>query len=354
MQFGWLTLAHSPSPEDDYMAIDQQLTQSCYAEELGFDAVWLTEHNFTGESVYCDPIPFASALAARTSRIRIGFAVIQMALRHPIRLAIQLSLLDNLSKGRLDIGVGRGSIYNEYEYMGYGLRSDDSRERMAEALDIMTRSWTEEPLNYQGKHFQVSLPALRPRPYQRPYPPIWHSVVSPQSFTACGRQGLPIMTVRLPLARIPERLQLYEEGLVEGGHDAATRRRLRQQVAIWRHIYVADSQAAAEDDLAAAMLHTRQHMSQARAAYNPADFHVDVSLLNPWNNPLVADAEGVRFSLETGALYGTASQVAEQVAELHQAGVEHLLCQMSFGYMPHEKIMASMRRFGKQVLPAFR
>ena len=232
MQFGWLTLAHSPSPEDDAVAIDQQLEQSCYAEALGFDAVWLTEHNFTGESVYCDPIPFAGALAARTSRIRIGFAVIQMALRHPIRLAIQLALLDNLSKGRLDIGVGRGSIYNEYEYLGYGLRSDDSRERMAEALDVMTRSWTEEPLHYQGKYFQVSLPALRPRPYQRPYPPIWHSVVSPQSFTTCGRQGLPIMTVRIPLAAIPARLQLYEAGLAERhGFAAVQIRRHQHQLA---------------------------------------------------------------------------------------------------------------------------
>ena len=89
MQFGWLTLAHSPSPEDDYTCIEQQLTQACYAEQLGFDDVWLTEHNFTGESVFCDPIPFASTLAARTSRVRIGFAVIQMALRHPTRLAIR-------------------------------------------------------------------------------------------------------------------------------------------------------------------------------------------------------------------------------------------------------------------------
>ena len=81
MRFGWLTLAHSPSPEADQAAIDEQLIQACYAETVGFDGVWLTEHNFTGEAVYCDPIPFASAVAARTTRVRIGFAVIQMALR---------------------------------------------------------------------------------------------------------------------------------------------------------------------------------------------------------------------------------------------------------------------------------
>ena len=70
MRFGWLTLSHSPSAADDHAAIEEQLTQACLAEEVGFDSVWLTEHNFTGEAVYCDPIPFASALAARTSRVR--------------------------------------------------------------------------------------------------------------------------------------------------------------------------------------------------------------------------------------------------------------------------------------------
>ena len=86
MRFGWLTLGLSPSADGDYAAIREQVTQACFAETTGFDGIWLTEHNFTGESVYCDPIPFASVVAARTSRIRIGFAVIQLALRHPIRL----------------------------------------------------------------------------------------------------------------------------------------------------------------------------------------------------------------------------------------------------------------------------
>jgi len=168
MRFGWLTLAHSPSPDGDYAAIRDLVTQACFAETAGFDGIWLTEHNFTGESVYCDPIPFASVVAARTSRIRIGFAVIQLALRHPIRLATELALLDNLSDGRIDVGVGHGTNYNEYEFVGYGLRSDDSRERMEETLDVMLRAWTGAPLVHHGKFYQLSLPELRPRPRQRP------------------------------------------------------------------------------------------------------------------------------------------------------------------------------------------
>jgi alkanesulfonate monooxygenase SsuD/methylene tetrahydromethanopterin reductase-like flavin-dependent oxidoreductase (luciferase family) len=354
MRFGWLTLSHSPSAEADGDAIDEQLTQACLAETVGFDSVWLTEHNFTGEAVYSDPIPFASALAARTSRVRIGFAVIQLALRHPIRLAVQLALLDNLSHGRLDVGVGRGSLYNEYEFVGYGLRSDDSRERSAEALEILTRAWTEEPFAYQGKFFQVSLPALRPRVYQRPHPPIWRSVVTPGSFRECGRLGVPILTARIPVASVGDRLKVYEDGLIEGGHAAEVRERLRRDVAVWRHVYVAPSQAQAEDQLAETLAHTRRHMLHARAANNPEDYRVDPAVLNPFNDARVAEDEAVRYSLATGALCGTPARVAEQMAELRDAGVQHVLCQMSFGYLAHEHILASMRAFGEQVMPAFR
>ena len=143
MKFGWLTLALSPSPDEDGVRIDQQIEQVCAAEALGFSDVWLTEHYFTGESVYNDALLFAAALTMRTTRIRIGFAVLQMPFHHPIRLATQLSLLDNLSNGRIDVGIGKGSVYNEYEFVGHGLHSADSRARMTEALEILQRAWRE-------------------------------------------------------------------------------------------------------------------------------------------------------------------------------------------------------------------
>ena len=354
MQFGWLTLAHSGSPEEDYGAIHELVAQACFAETMGFDGLWLTEHNFTGESVYCDPIPFASVVAARTSRIRIGFAVIQLALRHPIRLATELALLDNLSGGRLDVGVGHGTNFNEYEFMGYGLRSDDSRERMAETLDVMVRAWTEAPLVHEGKFYRLRLPELRPRPLQRPHPPIWRAVSSAGSVRECGRLGAPIMIARIPLSRVPERLALYDAGLAESGLDGARQQRLRDQVALWRFVHVAESQAQAEDELRSALLKTRRHMVHARSIHNPADYSVDTTRVNPWNDPRVSDEDGVRYSLESSTLCGTPERIAEGLAALHDAGVQHVLCQMSYGYMPHASIIDSMRRFGEKVIPRFR
>ena len=217
MKFGWLTLALSPSPEEDAQRIDDQIAQVCLAEHLGFHDVWLTEHYFTGESVYNDAILFASALAMRTERIRIGFAVVQMPFHHPVRLATQLALLDNLSKGRIDVGIGKGTVYNEYEFVGHGLRSDDGRERMEEGLDLLQRAWREAPLKFDGKFYQVEVPEIRPRPVQQPHPPLWRSVISPGSFVECGRLGIPILTARLPVDKIAERWALYQQGLDEGG-----------------------------------------------------------------------------------------------------------------------------------------
>lgn len=353
MQFGWLTLSLSPSPDEDLARIEQQIAQVCYAEELGFSDVWLTEHYFTGESVYNDALTFASALAMRTERVRIGFAVVQMPFHHPVRLATQLALLDNLSRGRIDVGVGKGTIYNEYEFVGHGLRSDDSRERMDEAVEILTQAWREAPLTYEGKYYQVHIPEIRPRPVQQPGPPLWRSVISPGSFTECGRLGIPILTARLPVDRIKERWALYAAGLEEGGHDAQTKEKLLEQCALWRNVYVAESDAQAEDELSALLLKTREHMMHVREAHNPDDFEIDPLMLNAWTDPSVGEEPAIAYVLETGSIYGSPARVREQVAELRDVGVQHLLCQTGFGDMNHEQNLTSMRRFGEDVMPSF-
>jgi alkanesulfonate monooxygenase SsuD/methylene tetrahydromethanopterin reductase-like flavin-dependent oxidoreductase (luciferase family) len=353
MRFGWLTLSLSPSPAEDAARIDQVLEQACAAEALGFGSVWLTEHYFTGESVYNDALTFAAAVAMRTSRIRIGFAVVQMPFHHPVRLATQLALLDNLSRGRIDVGVGKGTVYNEYEFIGHGLRSGDSRARMAEVLEIFERIWTETPLDYDGQYYKVHVPALRPAPVQRPGPPLWRSVISPASFTECGRKGIPILTARLAVPRLRERWALYRAALEEGGHDAATRARLMGQCALWRNVFVGTSNAQAEDAVSALLLRTRAHMLHMRNTLNPPEFVIDPMMLNPWSDPAASDAEALAYTLETGTIYGAAPRVREQVAELRDAGVRHLLCQTGFGDMDHAEAVASMRRFGTEVMPVF-
>ena len=140
----------------------------------------------------------------------------------------------------------------------------------------------------------------------------------------------------------------------KSGHDAATRARLLEQSALWRNVYVAETDAQAEDELAALLSRTRAHMMHVRGEYNPPGFTIDPAMLNPWADPATADAEAVEFVLSTGSLYGSPARVRDQVAELRDAGVQHLLCQTGFGDMSHEQNLVSMRRFGEEVMPAFR
>ena len=163
-----------------------------------------------------------------------------------------------------------------------------------------------------------------------------------------------MLTARLPVDKIAERWALYEKGLDEGGHDEAVRQRLRAQNALWRNVYVAESDAQAEDELAALLAETRRHMMHVRDAFNPEDFQPAPETMNAWTDPGVSDDVAVPYMLETGSIYGSPKRVREQVAELREAGVQHLLCQTGFGDMSQAQNLASMHRFGEEVMPAFK
>ena len=166
MKFGSFVFSISTDPNSDHRMISQTLGEIELAEKIGFDAIWLTEHHFDGAVAYADPVVFGAAVAARTKRVLIGFAVVEMALHHPVRLAVQTSLLDNLSNGRLIMGTGRGSAYNEYEYIGFGTTLENGREMLDEAEELLIKAWTGTDVVHKGKFWDLSFPGLRPRPGQ--------------------------------------------------------------------------------------------------------------------------------------------------------------------------------------------
>ena len=137
VKFGNFLFPDCRDPARDGAVIDETLAEARLADELGIDVIWLAEHHFDGISVYADPIALAGALAGSLRHAAIGFAVLQTALHHPIRLAEQMALLDNLMKGRLIVGLGRGSSYNIYDYQGFGIDHHEAQARLDEAEAIM-------------------------------------------------------------------------------------------------------------------------------------------------------------------------------------------------------------------------
>ena len=162
------------------------------------------------------------------------------------------------------------------------------------------------------------------------------------------------MTVRLGESVLKDRLALYEAGLKQSGLPEEQQMSLRKDAAVWRYVHVAESDAQAEDELVDALRHTRQHMVHARHTLNPPDFKVEDQFLNPWSDGRVDEEEALKFTLSTGAFYGTAKRVKEQLAALRDIDVHHVLCQMSYGFMSHARITQSMKLFGEQVMPALR
>ena len=217
MRFGSFVFTISGDPDNDQHVIERTLREVELAEEVGLDAVWLTEHHFDGAVAYADPVVFAAAVAARTSRIRIGFAVVEMALHHPVRLAAQTALLDNLSKGRLIMGTGRGSAFNEYEYIGFGQSMENSREMLPEAEELLIKAWTEQDVNHQGRFWHGAFPLIRPRPYQHPHPLMVRACISEPSMREMARIGRPVLIGVQTIETLKQRLQLYRDTMLESG-----------------------------------------------------------------------------------------------------------------------------------------
>src|SRR3989475_11038868 len=140
-----------------------------WTKQLGFDQVWLTEHHFIDYGLAVDPGSLAATAAALTRRVRIGLAAAILPFHHPLRLAEQMALIDIISKGRLDVGVGRGN--RPAEFKGYHVPQQENRERFDETVDVIQRGWTEERFSYHGRFFSFDDVRVIPKPVQRPHPP---------------------------------------------------------------------------------------------------------------------------------------------------------------------------------------
>lgn len=343
MRFGAFIFPVSHHPHNDGAVIDSTLQEVELAERIGLDAVWLTEHHFDGAVAYADPVVFGAAVAARTKRIRIGFAVVELALHHPIRLAAQTTLLDNLSHGRLIVGTGRGSAFNHYEYIGFGVSMQDGIRHLDESEDLLVKAWTARNLNHQGEHWQVAFPMLRPRPYQKPHPPLVRACLSEASTTAMAKIGRPVMLGIMPTQTLASRLTAYRNTMLEAGFNVQATENASEQCWASRNVFVAETYAEAKEAAELGFARERKHFGEARRLYNPASVPPRIG------NDASSDSE----NLSRAFIMGTPHQVADEIAAMRDAGVRNLMLKFNTGEMDTQKVQASMELFAKRVMPYF-
>ncbi len=329
-------------------AFDQALDEVAEAERVGLDAVWLAElHGAPERSVMSAPSMVAAAIAARTSRIRIGIAVQVLPLSHPLRLAEEAATIDQISHGRLIYGIGRSGVVRTYE--DYGIDYGESRERFAETLDIMRRAWTEERFSHAGKYFRFSDAAVTPKPYQKPYPELRMAAASAETFPQIGRLGLPIfVAVRQgPFSQLADSIKAYRRAYQEAGHPGHGRVFLRVPA------YLAETRAGARAEAKDSIMSFFAYQAElGRDSARRAGGELALQRLKRVERleALTYD-EALATQIIVDEPHGFAARLREVDAEI---GLDGVLAELNCGgKIPQPQVLRALRLLCEAVKPQF-
>jgi alkanesulfonate monooxygenase SsuD/methylene tetrahydromethanopterin reductase-like flavin-dependent oxidoreductase (luciferase family) len=326
MKFGMFVIGdyHPQADKTLNEYYEQILEQARWAEELGYECFWFGEHHFDFFGVVPSP-PVLMALAAkRTVTIRLGVAVALLPYRNPIFTAEEYAMVDILSGGRLDFGVGRGT---PPELAGLGVK-EDNRDVLVEALEIVKMAWSQGKISFNGKHYHMNDVSLNVTPVQKPTPPIFFAALSEGSYKVAAEIGYPILGIPYASCRtieeVREKISFYKATLTRCGHDAE-----KFDVVQCFHAHVARTDAEAQQNARAGMV---PYLS-ARLAVRPRNY-----------DELLRDRMIV---------VGDPAHCAEHIAQIEQTGTNYIIFMMNFATLAQEKILRSMEIMAREVIPRF-
>ncbi len=324
----------------------EMLEQAEYAEELGFDSLWIAEHHSSRYGICPSLMPLLSHIAARTKKIRIGAGVSVLPLRDPISLAEESAMLDVLSNGRLDFGVGRGSA--DYEYGNFNIGFDTRDARTQEALDIILGLWTQSDFSFQGEFYQVKDLTIAPWPMQQPHPPVYMAVSrTPASVDVAVDRDLPILTsFSTPEADNLGLFSLYAERSAAAGKNLPV-----EAMPYFRFVYLEEDEQAAREYPRQSLTWVRDLAGYRRTLTHGDEINVD---LDHWRRIRTVEPASYESELETTAYFGTPEQCVQRISRLRdEHGIGYFGASMSFGSMEHSRVMRSMELFATEVMPHF-
>ena len=343
--------------EESFQDVFSQVRES---EEGGLDGVWLAERHFAAPrnpldaqgagipSIVSVPLILATAIAARTERLRVGTAVNVLPLVHPIRMAEEAATVDQISQGRFDFGVGRSGFARSYE--GYGIPYTESRERFQECLDVIQAAWSNERFSYEGKFYSFNDLCVLPKPYQKPFPPIRVAVTTNESFPREGASGHNIFVGLRGMDRpqVAHQLGVYRQAWQDAGHTGDG------DVLLRIPIYVADTDEQAHADAEESTMRSYRRLGQTFTA-------------SAAEAGTTADEERVERGQRLGGVtyedllrdrlaYGSPESVVNQLKEIiGELGLSGVIAEMNVGgLVPRDRVMNSLRLFSREVVPALR
>ena len=342
MNFGMFTDFHVRGGSTQAEAFDESFGQVIEAENLGFDTVWLAEHHFSPErAVLASPMIVASAICARTERIRIGLAVQVLPLTNPLRVAEEAATVDHISKGRFEFGIGRSGLTRYYQ--GYNVLYEESRPRFLEALAIITKAWEQDQFSYAGQFHSYENVTVVPKPFQKPHPPITVAVAGEETFPLIGSMGHSIfVSMNTPKEQLTERLTSYKQSRKESG--------IREPggISIRVPVYVAETTDKAhsepEDSARHALSYAAQELSQTAASVEAAA-RMHTMANTPYSEILA-----------NRVLFGTPDEIVDRLNGLQEEfGITGLVMECNYGgRIPYEQVINSLRLLSEKVMPNFK
>jgi alkanesulfonate monooxygenase SsuD/methylene tetrahydromethanopterin reductase-like flavin-dependent oxidoreductase (luciferase family) len=305
------------------------LDDNVEAEALGYRSTFLVEHHFTGWYQVSATLMLLTALAMRTSTLRLGTAVIVLPWHNPVLLAEQAATLDLISGGRFDFGIGKG--YRHSEFHGFQIAPEEAEPRFQEAIALMTRAWTtRERFSHRGRFWNFADIVVEPPSAQQPHPPLWVAAGSEASIRRAAARGFNLILDQYASAQtLGERIGIYKAE--RAAHGLAFD---PMQVAVARQLYVAKD----ADDTRAALAR------QAAYTQRTVDVSRGPDAQRRGSHVLAyADKAG---GTEENALYGTPDEICAMLEALRAAGVASVLLTILGG-------REQMRRFARDIMPAF-
>lgn len=332
IQFGVMSNSH-PAPGTDLTRLWEDMSaEAQQAERSGFDSFFVTEHHQEPAGYLPSPLPLLAALAARTSRIRLGTGIAVLPLYHPIRMAEDCAVVDIISRGRLILGVGMG--YQEVDFAAYGLRVSDRVSLFEEGVEVIKRAWTEEKLYFVGKRYTLTDISVTPKPVQRPRPPIWIAGVGDEAMKRAGRIGDALLadSFQLP-ARLKRRVDLYRQTAESRGNQA--------RVVLFREGFVAKTREEAISEYETGLLSTHRYYWRHGSYYQDIKQEGELDLK--------------RIGLER-LILGSPQDCVERIRTWNaEIGADYFLIRFKHpAGPPHAKVMEALRLFGEEVIPKFR
>jgi len=321
------------------------------AESWGLDSAWLSEFHFNPQrSVLSSPIVTASAMAARTKRMRIGMAVYVLPLTNPLRVAEEAATLDHICEGRLDFGIGRSGFRRAYN--SYNIDYDESQERFDEALEVLREAWKGKPFSFDGKFYKVSDAQVVPQPVQKPTPPMRMAATSPGTFSKVAQEGLPLFVGLRGdgLEALRENLDVYRGAWKEAGHPGEGSVFLRVPV------YAADTQEMALEEPRENITYYFERQARMVAASRASA--VEAGSSTTGTEKTIAKLESLTYDdiLKSRVAFGSASGLIDRFNEWGEVlGIDGVIAELNAGGMMTEaQVKHSLRIITHDVMPAFK